>query len=151
MDLKGTEQIAASKDAVWAALNDPNVLKDCIPGCQSLEKIDEQSMKATVKLKIGVVSARFNGAVSLKNIDPPNAYRIEGEGKGGVAGFASGGADVVLTAIDASTTELHYDCQARVGGKIAQMGSRLIDSTARKLAAQFFTRFNEIVSETADR
>lgn len=149
MEMQGCQRITASREAVWAALNDPEILRACIPGCQSLEMIDDATMKATVKLKVGVVSASFNGEVTLKDIDAPNGYRIEGEGKGGVAGFASGGADVRLVAIDETTTELHYDCQARVGGKIAQMGSRLIDSTARKLAGQFFTNFNEKVSQTA--
>lgn len=146
MDLQGTERIAASKQAVWDALNDPDILRECIPGCQSLEMVDDRAMHATVKLKIGIVSATFKGEVTLSDLDPPNGYRIEGEGKGGVAGFASGGANVALTEVDPHTTDLRYECHARVGGKIAQMGARLIDSTARKLAGQFFSRLNEVVS-----
>lgn len=146
MEMSGSEHIRAPREKVWAALNDPEVLRQCIPGCQSLEKTGDNELAATVKLKIGVVAATFKGVVTLENINPPESYTISGEGKGGVAGFAKGGADIRL-AEDGGETVLNYDCRAQVGGKIAQMGSRLIDSTSKKLAGQFFTRFNEVVSE----
>lgn len=137
MDMSGEERIAAPRQAVWAALNDPEVLKACIPGCQSLAMTSPSEMEATVKLKIGPVSATFKGAVTLTNLNPPESYTISGEGKGGIAGFAKGGADVRLEE-DGAETILCYDVRAEVGGKIAQLGARLIDSTSKKLAAQFF-------------
>ncbi|MFC3071654.1 SRPBCC family protein [Shinella pollutisoli] len=140
MDMSGEERIAAPRDAVWAALNDPEVLKACIPGCQSLTMASPTEMAATVKVKIGPVSATFNGAVTLSNLNPPESYTISGEGKGGIAGFAKGGADVRLREDDDGTI-LAYDVKAEVGGKIAQLGSRLIDSTSKKLASQFFADF----------
>ncbi|AZN69897.1 carbon monoxide dehydrogenase [Georhizobium profundi] len=145
MEMNGSERIQAPRQKVWEALNDPEILRQCIPGCQSLEMTGDNAMAATVKLKIGIVTATFNGNVTLENIDPPKGYTISGEGKGGVAGFAKGGADVSLEE-DGAETVLNYDCKAQVGGKIAQMGSRLIDSTAKKLAGQFFAKFNEVVS-----
>ena len=148
MNMQGEERIAASVDAVWAALNDPAVLKACIPGCEALEKTSETEMTATVGLKLGPVKAKFSGAVQLKNLKPPHSYTIQGEGKGGIAGFAKGGADVTLTP-DGDATILAYTVTADVGGKIAQLGSRLIDSTAKKLAGQFFSSLNEKVSGAA--
>ncbi len=145
MNMQGEERIAASVDAVWAALNDPEVLKACIPGCEALDKTSDTEMTATVGLKLGPVKAKFSGAVQLKNLKPPHSYTIQGEGKGGIAGFAKGGADVTLTA-DGNETILAYTVTADVGGKIAQLGSRLIDSTAKKLAGQFFSSLNEKVS-----
>ena len=146
MEMSGIERIQAPREKVWEALNDPEVLRQCIPGCQTLEKTADNEMVATVKLKIGVVSANFKGEVKLENIDAPVSYTISGSGTGGVAGFAKGGADVSLEE-DGAETVLNYECKAQVGGKIAQMGSRLIDSTAKKLAGQFFTKFNQVVSE----
>jgi len=143
--IEGEERIAASVDKVWEALNDVEVLKECIPGCESLEKTSDNEMSAVVSLKIGPIKAKFNGAVELVNLTPPTAYTIQGEGKGGIAGFAKGGADVTLEA-DGNETILRYSAKADVGGKIAQLGSRLIDSTSRKLAGQFFSSFNEKVS-----
>lgn len=148
MEMNGSERIAASKEAVWAALNDPAILQQCIPGCQKLEKTSDNEMTATVTLKVGPVKASFNGKVTLTDIDAPNSYRITGEGAGGVAGFAKGGANVRLEQ-DADITVLHYDVDAQVGGKIAQLGSRLIDSTAKKLAGEFFTKFGNVVTGTA--
>jgi uncharacterized protein len=145
MDMTGEERITAPREVVWAALNDPDILKRCIPGCQSLDKLSETELTATVKLKIGPVSASFNGGVTLSNINAPESYTITGEGKGGIAGFAKGGADVMLKE-DGGETILQYAARAQVGGKIAQLGSRLVDSSAKKLAQQFFADFNAAVS-----
>jgi carbon monoxide dehydrogenase subunit G len=144
MDIKGEYRIAAAREAVFAALNDPEVLRACIPGCESLDKVSDTEMTAKVRLRIGPVSAAFSGKVTLSDLDPPNGYKISGEGQGGVAGFAKGGAVVTLTD-DAGTTVLAYDADAQVGGKIAQVGARLIQGTARKLADQFFGKFAERV------
>jgi carbon monoxide dehydrogenase subunit G len=144
MDMTGEERIAASREAVWAALNDVAVLKQCIPGCESLEKTSDTDMAAKVKLQVGPVRAAFTGKVTLSDIDPPNGYRISGEGQGGVAGYAKGGA-VVRLVDDGAVTLLKYEAKADVGGKLAQLGGRLIDSTARKLAGEFFQKFGEIV------
>ncbi|ENN86326.1 hypothetical protein RHSP_20642 [Rhizobium freirei PRF 81] len=149
MDMTGEERIAAPRDAVWAALNDPEILKRCIPGCQSLERLSPTELTATVKLKIGPVSASFNGEVKLSNINAPESYTISGEGKGGIAGFAKGGADVVLKE-DGSETILQYEAKAQVGGKIAQLGSRLVDSSAKKLAQQFFADFTSAINNQAN-
>jgi carbon monoxide dehydrogenase subunit G len=140
MEMSGENRIPASREKVWAALNDPEVLKASIPGCQSLEKTSDTEMTATVQAKVGPVKATFNGHVTLSNIDPPNGYTITGEGKGGVAGFAKGGADVKL-APDGDGTLLSYKVNAQVGGKLAQIGGRLIDATAKQMADQFFTAF----------
>lgn len=142
MDMSGEERIAAPRDAVWAALNDADVLKACIPGCQSLTMKSPTELEATVKIKIGPVSATFNGDVTLSNLNPPESYTISGEGKGGIAGFAKGGADVRLIE-DGDGTILAYDVKAQIGGKLAQLGSRLIDSSSKKLAAQFFSDLGE--------
>ncbi len=144
MDMKGEERIAATREIVWEALNDPDVLKACIPGCQTLEKTSDTSFSATVQAKVGPVKAKFNGDVTLSEIDPPNGYTISGEGKGGAAGFAKGGAKVSLTE-DGGETVLSYEVDANVGGKLAQIGSRLIDSTAKKMAGDFFSNFSEQV------
>jgi carbon monoxide dehydrogenase subunit G len=144
--IEGEERITAPVDKVWQALNDPEVLKVCIPGCESLEKQSDTEFAATVVLKIGPIKAKFAGAVQLKNLNPPNSYTIEGEGKGGVAGFAKGGADVTLEPDGADKTVLKYAAKADVGGKIAQLGSRLITSTSKKLAGEFFSSFNGKVS-----
>ena len=142
--IEGEERIAAPVDKVWA-LNDPAVLKEAIPGCQKLEMTSPTEMAATVVLKIGPIKATFQGEVTLKNLNPPNSYTIQGEGKGGIAGFAKGGADVTLAADGDDATILKYAANADVGGKIAQLGSRLITSTSKKLAGQFFSTFGEKV------
>lgn len=147
--IEGEERISAPLEKVWAALNDPAVLKESIPGCQSLEKKSDTELAATVVLKVGPIKATFNGEVTLKNLNPPHSYTIQGEGKGGIAGFAKGGADVKLTADGPDTTILKYEAKADVGGKIAQLGSRLITSTSKKLAGEFFSTFNEKVSNGA--
>ncbi len=145
MEMTGEQRIAAPRDAVWAALNDADVLKECIPGCKSLEKVSDTAFKATATLAIGPVKATFAGAVTLLEIDAPNAYIIRGEGNGGVAGFAKGEARVRLTE-DGADTILSYAVKADVGGKLAQLGGRLIDSTAKKLAGDFFRNFSEVVA-----
>ena len=142
MELKGEYRIPAPREQVWAMLNDPDVLRDCIPGCESLEGSPQEGFSARVTTKVGPVKATFNGAVTLSNVTPPESYTISGEGKGGVAGFAKGGADVHL-AEAGSETVLTYVANAQVGGKLAQLGGRLIDSTAKKLADQFFACFAE--------
>ncbi len=146
MEMSGEELINAPKSVVWEALNDPEILKQAIPGCESVEKESDTAFSATVKVKVGPVKATFKGAVTLSNIDAPNGYTITGEGKGGAAGFGKGGADIKLTDVDGGTL-LSYDVKASVGGKMAQIGSRLIDSTAKKLAGEFFNKFNELVSD----
>lgn len=138
MDMNGRERIEAPIGAVWAALNDPQVLKNCIPGCEALEKQSDTEMTATVVLRIGPIKASFEGQVTLANLNPPHSYSIQGEGKGGIAGFAKGGADVSLVEDGPAATALSCTVKADVGGKIAQLGGRLIDSTAHKLAGQFF-------------
>ncbi len=144
MDMDGEERIAAPRDAVWAALNDPDVLRQCIPGCQSLERRSPTELTAAIKLKIGPVSANFSGDVTLSDVNPPESYIISGEGKGGIAGFAKGSAHVTLVE-DGAETILRYNAKAQVGGKLAQLGSRLIDSSSQKLAKQFFSDFNNAV------
>ncbi len=146
MQMNDSQRIPASKEKVWAALNDPAVLKQCIPGCQSLEMSSPTEMTATVVIKIGPVKATFGGKVTLSDLDPPNSYRINGEGAGGVAGFAKGGATVKLTSESPDVTILQYDVDAQIGGKLAQLGGRLIDSTAKKLAGEFFAAFGNAVA-----
>ncbi|MCL8382897.1 MULTISPECIES: SRPBCC family protein [Xanthobacter] len=145
MDMNGEQRIPAAQDLVWRALNDPEILKVCIPGCQELVKSSDTQMSATVVLKVGPVSARFEGAVTLSDLDPPNSYRISGEGQGGMAGFAKGEAVVRLEA-DGNDTILRYEVNAQVGGKLAQLGARLIDATAKQMSAAFFRRFAEEIS-----
>ena len=144
MELSGEQKIAAPRDKVYEALNDPEILKQCIPGCRTLNKSSDTEMDAEVGLKVGPVKATFKGAVTLSNLNPPTSYTITGEGKGGAAGFAKGGADVELLE-DGAGTILKYDVKAQLGGKIAQLGSRLVDSTARKLSGDFFKKFGELV------
>jgi uncharacterized protein len=148
MDMTGERRIPAPRQTVWDALNDPAVLKASIPGCENLEKLSDSAMKSTVALKIGPISARFNGTVTLADIDPPNGYTISGEGQGGVAGFAKGGAKVRLDD-DGPGTKLSYEVHAQVGGKIAQLGARLIDASAKQISDQFFDRFSAAVAAPA--
>lgn len=150
MEMLGEVRIEATVDEVWAALNDAEILKACIPGCQELEKVSDTEMTAKVVLKIGPVKAKFGGEVTLENLNPPNSYSIVGEGKGGIAGFAKGGADVSLEQ-DGDETILRYEAKAQVGGKIAQLGSRLIDSTSKKLANQFFDNFRNALTEEPEQ
>jgi uncharacterized protein len=146
MDMNGTQRIEATPETVWAALNDVEVLKACIPGCETIEKTSDTEMNAKATLKIGPVKASFTGKVTLSDLDPPHGYTITGEGSGGAAGYAKGGAKVRLEPIeDGAATMLNYEVQAQIGGKLAQLGSRLIDATAKKLAGDFFQKFGAIV------
>jgi hypothetical protein len=145
MEMSGEYRIRAPRDKVWAALNDAAVLKESIPGCQELTKVSDTEMTAVVQAKVGMVRARFEGSVTLSNLNPPESYTITGEGKGGVAGFASGGADVSLVEEGPNETLLKYTAKGQVGGKLAQIGARLIDATAKQMADQFFAKFVEKV------
>ena len=142
MDMTGQQRIPASREVVWKALNDPAVLQACIPGCQELIKTSDANMTATALIRVGPVTAKFQGAVTLSDLDPPNGYRIAGEGQGGVAGFAKGSAIVRLEQ-DGDATILHYEVSAQVGGKLSQLGGRLIDATAKQMSSLFFKRFAE--------
>lgn len=146
MQMKDSQTVPASRDKVWAALNDPAVLKQCIPGCQDLDMTSPTEMTAKVVIKVGPVKATFGGKVTLSDLDPPNGYKITGEGSGGVAGFAKGGAAITLEAAGDNETILHYEVDSQIGGKLAQLGGRLIDATAKKLAGEFFTKFGAVVS-----
>ena len=148
MDMTGEFRLPAPRETVWKALNDPEILKQSIPGCEELVKVSDTELTARVAAKVGPVSARFNGKVTLSDLDPPNGYTISGEGQGGVAGFAKGGAQVHLKDQGGGTL-LTYAVQAQIGGKLAQIGSRLIDATARKMSEDFFTRFAAAVSAAA--
>jgi carbon monoxide dehydrogenase subunit G len=150
MDITGEYTISAPRDVVWAALNDPEVLKRTIPGCKELEQRSPSDLAAKVTLKIGPISATFNGSVVLENLDPPSSYDIVGQGQGGAAGFAKGRARVELTEIDADTTKLAYTAKAEVGGKLATLGGRLIQATSKKLADQFFGSFAKELNGDAD-
>lgn len=150
MDITGEYTINAPRSVVWAALNDPEVLKRTIPGCKELEQRSPTDLAAKVTLKIGPISATFNGNVTLENLDPPSSYDIVGQGQGGAAGFAKGRAHVALTEIDADTTKLAYDAKAEVGGKIATLGGRLIQATSKKLADEFFGSFVKELNGDAD-
>ena len=147
MELKGSFDLTAPKQEVWDALNDAEVLKGCIPGCEEIEKTSDTSFSAKVTAKVGPVKAKFTGDVTLSDLDPPNAYKISGEGKGGAAGFAKGGAHVSLKNNEKGGTTLTYVVTAQVGGKLAQIGSRLIDSTAKKMAREFFETFGKMVDK----
>ena len=144
MDMSGEYRIAASRERVWQALNDPDILKQCIPGCEEMVKDSDTEFSAKVTARFGPVNARFGGRITLSDLDPPNSYTISGEGSGGAAGFAQGGAGVTLSA-DGDETVLRYSVVATVGGKLAQIGSRLIDAAARKTADDFFAQFAQIV------
>jgi carbon monoxide dehydrogenase subunit G len=150
MDLTGEYRIPAPREAVWAALNNPDVLKACIPGCEELNKTSDTEFAARVVAKIGPVKAGFGGKVTLSDLDPPNGYTITGEGQGGAAGFAKGGAKVRLEAVDGgAATVLRYSADAQIGGKLAQIGSRLVEGSAKKLADEFFAAFAAQVSAPA--
>ena len=149
MKMAGEFRVARAREAVWAALNDPAVLKQCLPGCQEIERVSETEMTATLIVKVGPVKATFAGAVTLSDLDPPNGYTLSGQGQGGAAGFASGEARVALVE-EGGETVVRYDVDAKVGGKLAQIGSRLIDSTAKKLAGQFFDSLAETLAAAGE-
>ncbi len=150
MDMTGQHTIPAPRQTVWEALNDPDVLKQCIPGCEEIERTGDNGFTAKVSVKVGPVKAKFGGAVTLSDIDPPNGYTISGEGKGGAAGFAKGGAKVKLDDVDGgAATLLSFEVNAAIGGKLAQLGARLIDSTAKKYANDFFETFSAIAASRA--
>lgn len=148
MKLSDEKKIAAPRDVVWAGLNDVDVLKASIPGCDSLEKTSDTGFEAVVRAKVGPVKAKFKGAVELSDLNPPESYRISGEGKGGAAGFAKGGATVTLVE-DGEATILKYDVDADVGGKLAQIGGRLLEGTTKKLAGEFFDNFEAAITNPA--
>ncbi|ONG58829.1 carbon monoxide dehydrogenase [Pseudoroseomonas deserti] len=149
MEMTGERRIEAPRQTVWEGLNDPEVLRASIPGCESVERTAEDAFQARVALKIGPMAAKFTGKVQLSNINAPAGYTISGEGNGGAMGFAKGGADVSLEEVGPSATLLKYQVKAQVGGKMAQLGARLIDSTAKQMADQFFDRFAATVSTPA--
>jgi hypothetical protein len=148
MELIGTRTIAADRATVWAHLNNVDTLRACIPGCEKLTGTPETGFEAVVKQKVGPVKTTFKGAVTLEDVNPPQSYRLVGEGKGGVAGFAKGAADVTLADVEGGT-ELSYNVDAKVGGKLAQLGSRIVGGFAKKMADQFFEDFQAIVEGTA--
>jgi carbon monoxide dehydrogenase subunit G len=141
MEMNGEQRIPATQQQTWEALNDPEVLKACVPGCESIEKLSDADYQVLMTARVGPVSAKFKGKLTLSDLDPPNAYSIAFEGQGGVAGFGKGGAKVRLEP-DGNETVLRYDVKASVGGKLAQIGSRLVDAAAKKIANDFFDKFN---------
>lgn len=145
LTMSGEVQIPASREEVYKKLNDPEILKACVPGCESLEKTSDTEFQAVSVMKIGPVKARWKGKVTLSDLDPPNGYKITGEGEGGVAGFAKGGASVHLSDADGGTL-LKYDVEAQIGGKLAQLGQRLIAGAAKKMADDFFVKFGAAAS-----
>jgi len=149
MQLTDSREIAAAPDVVWAAILDPEVLKQCVPGCQEMTGTAEEGFEATVVQKVGPVKATFKGQVTLSEMKEPESLTLTGEGKGGAAGFAKGGANVRLEPIETGT-RLHYEVEAKVGGKLAQLGSRIIDGFAKKMADQFFSNFQQAVEGPAD-
>jgi uncharacterized protein len=149
MDMHGELRIPAPRDEVWKKLNDPETLKNCIPGCESVDRVSDTEFTAKLVARVGPVKASFSGKVTLTDLNPPSSYTITGEGSGGVAGFAKGSAKIALDDAGAETV-LRYGVQAQVGGKLAQIGSRLIDATSRKMADEFFSRFLGTLSVPAD-
>lgn len=150
MTMAGTVTLPADRAKVWEALNDPEILKRSIPGCQELERTSDTGFSAAAKVAVGPVKATFKGAVTLSDIDAPNGYKISGEGQGGIAGFAKGGATVRLDEAEGGGTVLHYDVEAQVGGKIAQLGGRLINGVAKKYADEFFANFAKALEPGAE-
>ena len=147
MDMKDSRVINAPQAKVWAALNDPAMLKQCIIGCDSLEATEPDTFVAAMSVKVGPVSAKFKGKLQLEDVQPPNSYKLKFEGQGGPAGFANGTANVSLTSESPSSTRLDYVANAMIGGKLAQIGSRLVDAAARKIADDFFSKFDALVGE----
>lgn len=148
MQMNGEVQLPAQREEVWARLNDTETLKACIPGCETLDKVSDTEFAAVATVKIGPVKARWRAKVMLSDLDPPNGYRISGEGEGGVAGFAKGGATVALAEKDGGTL-MSYNVDAHIGGKLAQLGQRLVNGAAKKMADEFFANFAKAVSPPA--
>ncbi|MGE0035441.1 MAG: carbon monoxide dehydrogenase subunit G [Xanthobacteraceae bacterium] len=146
MTMTGEVQLPAERAKVWDKLNDPEILKQCVPGCEQLDRIGDNEFQAVATVKVGPVKARWKGKIKLSDFDPPNSYRITGEGEGGVAGFAKGGATVSLADKDGGTL-LSYNVEAQIGGKLAQLGQRLINSAAKKTADDFFERFKVVAAQ----
>ncbi|QJP12407.1 carbon monoxide dehydrogenase subunit G [Starkeya sp. ORNL1] len=146
LEMSGDYELPVPRERVWAALNDPEMLKRCIPGCEELEKTSDTEFRAVAVAKVGPVKARFKGNVTLSDFDAPVSYRISGQGDGGIAGFAKGGALVRLEATEAGGTNLHYEAEAQIGGKLAQIGQRLVAGTAKKIADEFFANFAKAVA-----
>lgn len=149
MELKGEQILALPREQVWDALNDPAVLKQCVPGCDTFEPEGDNAYKVVMTASVGPVKARFNGALTLSDIEPPVSYKLAFTGSGGAAGFGKGSAQVALAEVEAGTS-LTYSVQAQVGGKLAQVGARLIDGVAKKMADEFFTRFSKVVAAPAE-
>jgi carbon monoxide dehydrogenase subunit G len=149
LELISEQKINASREEVFAALNDPEILQKCIPGCETLERKSERELVASVVLRIGPIKAKFKGQIELSNLVPPESYSISGKGSGGTAGFAKGGADIKLVE-DGGGTLLQYKVKADLGGRLAQLGGRLLDSTAKTLSKQFFEKFRELVETAGD-
>jgi len=150
MQMQDEQKLPAAQDVVWRALNDAEILRQAVPGCVELVRIDDDSFDATVEVKIGPMKVRFKAKVALTEINPPSGYVISGEGIGGVAGFAKGSARITLTPDSAAETLMRYEVEMQMGGKIAQLGARLIDSTARKYAEQFFNNLRALLTSAAD-
>jgi uncharacterized protein len=150
MEMTGEQRIPASQAETWKALQDPAVLKDCVPGCEAIDRVSDSEYAVQMTARVGPVSAKFKGKLTLSNLKPPHSYSIAFEGQGGVAGFAKGSADVTLTPDGADATRLGYQVKANVGGKLAQIGSRLVDAAAQKVANDFFTAFNEKMAKKDD-
>ncbi len=149
MEIVGEQLIPRAQDITWASITDPEVLKVCIPGCESMDKIGNDEYAIVMGAKVGPVSAKFKGKITLADVDAPHSYTLIFEGQGGVAGFAKGQANVRLSP-EGEATRLQYTAKAMIGGKLAQVGSRLVDGVAKKLAENFFTKFNEHVSGGAE-
>ena len=150
MEMKGEQLVPASQQEVWNALNDPQMLKACIPGCEALDRVADNEYMVLMVSRIGPVSAKFKGKLTLSDVNPPHSYSLSFEGQGGAAGFAKGGAQVQLSSQDGAT-RLSYEAKANVGGKLAQIGSRLIEAAAKKVADDFFRRFNEKVAASSHK
>lgn len=148
MQMNEEIRINAPREVVYAALNNPDILQKAIPGCEALDKTSDSEFSATIVIKVGPIKAKFNGAVALSDLNPPESYTISGEGKAGPAGHAKGGAKIQLVE-DGDTTILKYQVEAKIGGKLAQLGSRLVDSTAKKLAGKFFETFEGLIAQEA--
>jgi uncharacterized protein len=146
MEMTGEQVIPVGQQRVWEALNDPEILKACIPGCETIERVNDNEYKVAMTAAVGPVRAKFNGKLLLADLNPPNSYSLTFEGSGGAAGFGKGSAQVALSPVDAAATKLAYSAKAQVGGKLAQVGARLIDGVAKKMADDFFAKFNATIA-----